>query len=189
MSPAWLPIFTALIAAISALSGVLLTSYLSRKDRQAERSFKASQEARDFLIARGEDLYVHLDQMDNFVADHCRTILAFCGSRIDFDEFCKARDQSPADRDKFSVSRIKLSLRSFFPALVPAYDDLTENVARIEMIDRALLATDRHDASLLYKANSDAVRLQTLVTTKGEELREALAALLASTFAARAAGS
>jgi hypothetical protein len=189
MSSAWLPLFTALIAACSALSAVFLTNYLGRKDRQAEREFKASQDARDFLIARGEDLYVHLDQMDAYVAEHCRTILAFCGSRIDFDAFRAAREGTLADRDKFSVSRIKLSLRSFFPALVPAFDDLTENLARIDMLDRALLETDRHDASLLYRANSDAVRLQDLVTTRGEELREALAKLLADLFAARAAGT
>jgi hypothetical protein len=185
MAPFWLPIITALIASTSALAGVMLNNYLARKDKRLELSFRAGQEAKDFLISRGEELYVHLDQMDAYVAGHCRLIQSFCASAITFDEFRSARRDSLGDRERFSVSRIKLSIRSFFPSLAPVYNELAENLGRIDIIDHALLEARQHDASLLVRANADAIRLQRLVTTKGEQLRDALAGLLASTFAAR----
>jgi hypothetical protein len=185
MVSVWVPITTAAVAATSALAGVILNSWLTRKDRALELEFKARQESKDFLIARGEDLYIHLDQMDTYVADHCRLLQAFCRSDIDFEEFRSARRESLVDREKFSVSRIKLSIRSFFPSLIPIYDGLAENLSRINILDRALMDAPEHDGTLLYRANSDAIRLQNLVATKGEELRTALAALLSDTFASR----
>ena len=186
MAPIWLPLATALIAALSALGGVILNSYLSRRDKALELAFRATQESKDFLISRGEDLYVHLDEMDGYVAAHCRLIQKFCNAHMSFDDYRRLRRESWADREKFSVSRIKLLVRSFFPALVPLHEELAENLARLNEIDRALMDEKDHDARLLHRANADAIRLQKLVATGGERLRAALAQQLNDAFRSKA---
>lgn len=182
MSPFWLPILTGLIAASSALAGVLLNNYLARRDRLLEHRLRAKQESKEFLISRGEDLYVQLDLMDDYVSAHCRLIQALCSSRIDREQFKLIRRESFQDREKFSVAKIKLNVRTFFPALVADYEDIAENLARIDIIDRALLDASDLDASLLVRANADSVRLQKLIATKGEEVRIRLSHLLSDIF-------
>ena len=185
MTPLWLPIVTGLIAACSALAGVILNNHLARRDRLLEHSLRAAQQARDFLIDKGEDLYVHLDMLDSYVSEHCRHIQALCSSEIDRDAFLALRREGLDARDKFSVARIRLSIRSFFPALIADYADLAENLARIDVLDRALLHPREPDASLFVKANADSLRLEKLVATRGEQLRAKLEAVLADVFILR----
>jgi len=185
MAPLWLPIVTALIAALSALAGVLLNSYLARRDLAVERLWKARQESKDFLLARGEDLYVHLDQLDAHVERHCWLIQAFCGGTLSFHEYGDRRRAALEERDKFSVAKIKLTVRAFFPGLTDLYEELADNLERVDTLDRALADAREHDAKLLYRANADAIRLQKLVADQGEQLRGRLVKLLSEIFISR----
>ena len=189
MTPFWLPLATALIAAFSALTGVILNSYLSRRDKALEHSFRAVQESKDFLISRGEDLYVHLDEMDNFVAAHCRLIQRFCNSRISFEDYQRMRRESWEDREKFSLARVNLSVKAFFPELITIYSELADNLRGLNEIDRALMDVNEHSATLLYSANADANRLVGLIASTGKELREALATHLSETFRSKTSAS
>jgi hypothetical protein len=186
LAPVWLPIITGLIAAGSALSGVILNNILARRDRILQHSLSTARENKDFLISRGEDLYVQLDLLDEYVSTHCRLIQALCSSRIEIEEFRRIRNASLDDRDKFSVAKIKLNVRSFFPALAADYEDIAENLSRINTIDRALMDAGKPDATLLVKANADSIRLQKLIATNGEQLRVKLSASLSEIFASRA---
>jgi hypothetical protein len=186
VSATWLSIVSGLIAAVSALAGALLSNYLGQKERAQQQAFRIAQETRDFLIARGEYLYVELDRIDRYVEDHCRLIQALCRSEIRRDAFRDLRRDRLDERGKFNVARVKLNVRAFFPALREDYEALAENIWRIDTLDEALLDAETLDAALLFKANADSIRLQTLVATSGEELRAKLAQLLAETFASRA---
>lgn len=185
-SPVWLSLVSGLIAAVSALAGALLNNHLGQKEQARQQAFRIAQETRDFLIARGEYLYVQLDRLDSYVEQHCRLIQALCRSDIELETFRELRRERATERETFSVARIKLNVRSFFPALGPDYEELAENLARIDTLDNALFDARALDAALLVKANADAIRLQKLVETKGEELRAKLADHLAITFASRA---
>ena len=182
MAPIWLPLATAFIAALSALAGVILNSYLTRRDKALELSFRAAQESKNFLVARGEELYLQIDEMDNYVAANCRLIHNFCNGHVTFDDFRRIRRDSWEDRQKFSLSRIKLSVRSFFPELQPLHDELAENLLHLSTIDRVLMDAREHKPKLLYRVSADTVRLQKLVMNTGEQLREALSMHLAETF-------
>jgi hypothetical protein len=186
VSATWLSIVSGLIAAVSALAGALLSNYLGQKERAQQQAFRIAQETRDFLIARGEYLYVELDRIDRYVEDHCRLIQALCRSEIRRDAFRDLRRDRLDERGKFNVARVKLNVRAFFPALREDYEALAENIWRIDTLDEALLDAETLDAALLFKANADSIRLQTLVATSGEDLRAKLAQLLAETFASRA---
>jgi len=182
LTPFWLPILTGVIAAISALAGVILNNYLARRDRILEHGLRAKQDAREFLINKGEELYIQLDLLDEYVSAHCRLIQSLCSSRIDRERYKLIRRESFGDREKFSVAKVKLNVRSFFPALIADYEDIAENLSRLDTIDRAIMDAPKLDAVLLVSANADSIRLQKLIATKGEQVRVRLSGMLSDIF-------
>ena len=178
---------TALIAAASALAGAILTNYLTRKDRQAEREHRGRQEAADFLIGRGEDLYVHLDRIEAYIVRHTDLIALYCNGRLQFDEFKLARGQAQQDLEQAAMSRVKLNVRAFFPKLLPLHEEMVTNLSRLETIDQALIQGNERKADLLYRVYQDTLRLRDTAVQTGEQLRSELAQDLAAAFAARSA--
>lgn len=185
MNPFWLPVLTALIAAGSALAGTILSNYLARHDRQAERDWRSRQEAADFLISRGEELYSHLDRVDSYIVDHTQLIELFCHGRLKLDEFKASRGNVRKQLDQAALSRVKLNVRAFFPKLLPQYSELLANLSRLDLVDQALVEGDESKAGLLYRISHDASRLKESVIESGEQLRDELARDLAATFTAR----
>ena len=190
VNPYWLPLLTAFIAAGSALAGTILSNYLARKDKRLEREWRSRQEAADFLISRGEELYVHLDRIESYIVDHSQLIELFCHGRLKLDDFKVSRANVRRDLEAAALSRVKLNVRAFFPKLLPQYTELLTNLSRLDIIDQALIEGDESKAGLLYRISHDASRLKESVIASGEQLRDDLAHELAAAFTARAsAGS
>ena len=186
MAPLWLSLLTALIAAASALAGAILNNYLSGKEKQIERSIRARGEASDFLINRGEELYLHLDHVDNYISAHNELIQLYCHGRLSFDEFRSLREEELRRFERLRISKSKLIVRAFFKNLMPSYTSLAENLTRLNTLDKALMDAEERAAQLLYRVSADAARLQKLVVEEGDRMRDELAQTLADIFVSRA---
>lgn len=185
MASSLVPVLTALIAALSVLAGAFLNHRLAAREGKLERAIRARQEALDFRLARGEQLYLWLDHIRAYAARHASLIQLHCHGRSDMDRFRLDRADALALLDQAELARVELTVLAFFPQLAGLHAELIANLGRLRILDEVLLGSQPGKADLHLKLSKDAGRLERIVKETGDRLRDELVRDLSGLFSSR----
>lgn len=169
----------AVTAAGAALLGALTTGWLSLRERQFEARQSREAERREFLVARGEALFIHLTELDRHLIRRVDLIERLCHARIEREAYLAERAAAIAGFDEAGLARTDLSVRAFFPGLHPDLAALEQLFAALDTIDGVAAAREAPSGSVLYRISADAARLRREAAATSERLRGLLVGELA----------